>query len=65
MKIEEMAKAHLDNVSSAINDLLAQKKKIQDEVERLSTYISQGEKVLLEYQEQNKEKILDTFSNRQ
>ena len=65
MKIEEMAKAHLDNVSSAINDLLAQKKKIQDEVERLSTYISQGEKVLLEYQEQSKEKILDTFSSRQ
>lgn len=50
MNIEDMAKAHLDNVSGAINDLLLQKRKIEEEIERLSAYISQGERVITDHQ---------------
>jgi plasmid maintenance system antidote protein VapI len=50
MTIEDMAKAHLETVRKAVNDLLAQKDKIDSEIARLKEYITTGESVILNYQ---------------
>jgi chaperonin cofactor prefoldin len=42
MSVVEMAKAHLQNVHSRIEDLKNQKKLIEDEINKLSLYIQKG-----------------------
>ncbi len=42
MSIVEMAKAHLQNVHSRIEELQNQKKIIEEEIGQLSLYISRG-----------------------
>ncbi len=42
MSIVEMAKAHLQNVHSRIEELQSQKKIIEEEIGQLSLYISRG-----------------------
>jgi plasmid maintenance system antidote protein VapI len=53
MTIEEMAKAHLETVRKAVNDLLGQRDKIDSEIARLKQYITTGEAVILDYQHLN------------
>jgi hypothetical protein len=42
MSIVEMAKAHLQNVHMRIEELQGQKKIIEDEINKLSAYVSKG-----------------------
>lgn len=42
MSILEMAKAHLQNVHSRVEELQKQKKMIEDEISKLTLYISKG-----------------------
>jgi translation initiation factor 2B subunit (eIF-2B alpha/beta/delta family) len=42
MSVVEMAKAHLQNVHSRVEDLKNQKKLIEDEINKLSLYIQKG-----------------------
>jgi hypothetical protein len=42
MTILEMAKVHLQNVNSKLNELLENKKILEQEIEKLSQYISSG-----------------------
>lgn len=42
MAIVEMAKAHLQNVHTRVEELNKQKKIIEDEIQKLSAYISKG-----------------------
>jgi hypothetical protein len=42
MSIIEMAKAHLQNVHSRIEQLKNQKQAIEDEINKLSLYVSNG-----------------------
>jgi signal transduction histidine kinase len=53
MTVEEMAKAHLETVRKAVNDLLGQRDKIDTEIARLKEYITTGESVILNYQHVN------------
>jgi plasmid maintenance system antidote protein VapI len=53
MTVEEMAKAHLETVRKAVNDLLGQRDKIDSEIARLKEYITMGEGVILNYQHVN------------
>lgn len=53
MTVEEMAKAHLETVKNAVNDLLVQRDKIDAEIARLKEYITTGEGVVLDYQHVN------------
>ena len=40
--ITEMVKAHLENVKSLLNDLENQKTNIQNEIDKLTSYLSKG-----------------------
>lgn len=49
MTIEDMAKAHLDTVKKAVQDLMAQRDKIESEINKLKEYIKTGENVINDY----------------
>jgi len=51
MSIIEMAKAHLQNVHSRIEELQSQKKIIEEEIGQLSLYISRGLQEITELEE--------------
>jgi len=51
MSIVEMAKAHLQNVHSRIEELQSQKKIIEEEIGQLSLYISRGLQEITELEE--------------
>ena len=51
MSIVEMAKAHLQNVHSRIEELQSQKKIIEQEIDQLSLYISRGLQEITELEE--------------
>lgn len=53
MTIEEMAKAHLENVKKALNDLLVQRQRIHEEIEKINEYLKQGEALVLDSQHVN------------
>lgn len=53
MTIEDMARAHLETVRKAINDLIGQKEKIDSEVARLKEYVTMGENVIADYKHVN------------
>ena len=53
MTVEEMARAHLETVRKAVNDLLGQRDKIDSEIARLKEYITTGEGVILDYKHSN------------
>lgn len=53
MTIEEMAKAHLENVKKALNDLLVQRQRINEEIEKINEYLKQGEALVLDSQHVN------------
>lgn len=53
MTIEEMAKAHLENVKKALHDLLVQREKINQEIEKVNEYLKQGEAIVLDSQHVN------------
>jgi hypothetical protein len=42
MSVIEMAKAHLQNVNQRIEELTSQKSLLQDEINKLSAYVSRG-----------------------
>lgn len=42
MTLLEMAKAHLQNVNNKLNELVENKKILEQEIEKLSQYISNG-----------------------
>jgi hypothetical protein len=44
--VEEMAQAHLGNVQKAIGELEAQKRQIEEEINKLSAYLNEGSLVL-------------------
>jgi len=44
--VEEMAQAHLGNVQKAIGELEAQKKQIEEEINKLVAYLNEGSSVL-------------------
>ena len=44
MSVIEMARAHLGNVQKAIADLEQQKNNIQEEINKLTTYLANGMK---------------------
>lgn len=48
--ITDMVKAHLENVRSLINDLHEQKLKIDQEIQKLTTYLEKGTSELTVYQ---------------
>lgn len=41
-KVVQMAEAHLQTVNKAINDLLAQKENIDQEIDKLKQYLERG-----------------------
>lgn len=47
MTIEEMAKAHLENVKKALNDLLIQRERINQEIEKINQYLVEGQSLVL------------------
>jgi len=49
MTIEDMAKAHLDTVKKAVQDLILQKEKVDVEIKKLQQYITTGENVIKDY----------------
>ena len=49
-----MAKAHLGNVQGALNDLVKQKEKIEQEINRLVEYLKEGESTILNSEDVNK-----------
>ena len=53
MTIEEMAQAHLENVKKVLNDLLIQREKINQEVEKINEYLRQGEALVLDHKHLN------------
>lgn len=53
MNLADMAKAHLNNVNAALNDLLKQKEKIEQEIERLVVYLKEGESLVLDHEHVN------------
>lgn len=42
MSVLEMAKAHLQNVNQRIEELTTQRNVLQDEINKLSAYVSRG-----------------------
>jgi prefoldin subunit 5 len=53
MTIEEIAMSHLGTVRNAVNDLFAQKEKIDQEIAKLKEYITNCENVISDYQHVN------------
>lgn len=53
MNIEDMAKAHLETVKKAIADLRTQREKVDQEIDRLVSYVKQGEAIITDYQHVN------------
>jgi len=54
MNLTDMAKAHLGNVQGALNDLVKQKEKIEQEINRLVEYLKEGESTILNSEDVNK-----------
>ena len=54
MNLTDMAKAHLGNVQVALNDLVKQKEKIEQEINRLVEYLKEGESTILNSEDVNK-----------
>ncbi len=52
MSVLEMAKAHLQNVHARVEELQKQKKVLEDEIVRLTTYIARGVEEIEEAQEE-------------
>ena len=52
MSVLEMARAHLQNVHARVEELHKQKKVLEDEIVRLTTYISRGVEEIEEAQEE-------------
>jgi hypothetical protein len=46
MSVLDMAKAHLQNVHAKIEDLKLQKNRLEDEIQQLTLYISNGLKAV-------------------
>lgn len=40
--VKEMAEAHLNNVAKAIEELVMQKQNIEQEIEKLTSYLNEG-----------------------
>ena len=59
MSVVDMAKAHLQNVHSRIEELQNQKLLIEEEVQKLSLYIAKG----LEEIEDNDKSVSQSVSN--
>lgn len=59
MTIEDMAKAHLDTVKKAVQDLMAQRDKIESEINKLQGYIKTGENVINGYTHVNEDVTKD------
>lgn len=53
MTIIDMAKAHLESVKSAINELYSQKQKVEQEIENLSNYVSKCQAIILDSEHVN------------
>ena len=53
MTIEDLAKAHLETVKKAISDLRTQREKVDQEIDRLVSYVKQGEAIITDYQHVN------------
>jgi 5'-deoxynucleotidase YfbR-like HD superfamily hydrolase len=48
LTIKEMCLAHLSNVHKALQDLKNQEAKIKEEIEKLETYLQEGNNLLAE-----------------
>jgi len=57
MNLSDMAKAHLGNVQVALNDLVKQKEKIEQEINRLVEYLKEGESIVLDYEHVNAQSV--------
>lgn len=53
MNLSDMAKAHLGNVQVALNDLVKQREKIEEEINKLVEYLKQGESIILDHEHVN------------
>ena len=59
MELTDMAKAHLANVEAALRDLFAQREKIEQEINKMSNYLKEGEALILSQQASNVESTVD------
>jgi len=63
--IAEMVKAHLENVKTLINDLEKQKLTIQNEIDKLRTYLEKGSHELTLYEKSLVEGLsIDSLNNK-
>lgn len=53
MSVLDMAKAHLQNVHAKIEDLKLQKKMIEEEIQQLTLYVSNGLKTIEESEKES------------
>lgn len=53
MTIEEMAKAHIETVKKAVQDLMLSKEKVETEIARLEQYIVAGEAAISDHSHMN------------
>jgi hypothetical protein len=55
MTIEDMAKAHVESVKKAIDDLVIRRDNVNKEIENLLNYVKKAESVIADHQHVNSE----------
>jgi DNA polymerase III delta subunit len=61
--ISEMVKAHLENVKSLIKDLEAQRQNIENEINKLYSYVERGTVELNNFENSVTKKVTDSSGN--